>query len=160
MASDVSGAEVTHPSAREVVFSRRLAAPVALVWEVWSDVRHLHEWFGPAGFTTTTREFAFTPGGVWRFTMHGPNGTDYPNRIVFREIEPPTRIVYTNSWDLPGVPLDFTAVVTFAAEGEGTLLTLHMTFADDAAMQTAVERYGVLRGGTGTFEQLAKYVER
>jgi uncharacterized protein YndB with AHSA1/START domain len=154
------GAEVTRPSGREVVFSRLIAAPVALVWEIWSSVRHLHEWFGPAGFTTTTQEFAFVPGGVWRFTMHGPDGTDYPNRIVFRTIEPKTRIVYANSWDLPEAPLDFTVVVTFAAEGERTRLILHMTFANDAAMQTAVERYGVLSGGTETFERIAEYVER
>ena len=123
-------------------------------------VDYLHEWFGPAGFTTTTQEFAFAPGGVWRFTMHGPNGTDYPNRIVFRTIEPKTRIVYANSWDLPDAPLDFTVVVTFAAEGDGTRLILHMTFANDAAMQTAVERYGVLSGGAETFERIARYVER
>lgn len=154
------GAEVTRPSGREVVFSRLIAAPVALVWEIWSSVRHLHEWFGPAGFATTTQEFAFVRGGVWRFTMHGPDGTDYPNRIVFRTIEPKTRIVYENSWDLPDAPLDFTVVVTFAAEGEGTRLILHMTFANDAAMQTAVERYGVLTGGIETFERIAEYVER
>jgi uncharacterized protein YndB with AHSA1/START domain len=143
-----------------VVFSRLIAAPVSLVWEIWSDVRHLHEWFGPAGFTATTQEFAFAPGGVWRFTMHGPDGTDYPTRIVFRTIEPKTRIVYANSWDLPDAPLDFTVVVTFATEGEGTRLVLHMTFANDAAMRTAVERYGVLRGGIETFERLAAYVEQ
>jgi uncharacterized protein YndB with AHSA1/START domain len=156
----VIGAEVTRPSGREVVFSRLIAAPPELVWEIWSSVRHLHEWFGPTGFTTTTQEFAFVPGGVWRFTMHGPDGTNYPNRIVFRTIEPKTRIVYENSWDLPGAPLDFTVVVTFAAEGDGTRLILHMTFANDAAMQTAVERYGVLSGGIETFERIAEYVER
>ena len=156
------GAEVTWPAPREVVFSRRITAPLGLVWDIWSDVRHLHEWFGPAGFTTTTQEFAFVPGGVWRFTMHGPDGTDYPTRIVFRTIEPKTRIVYANSWDLPGAPLDFTVVVTFAAEGEGqaTRLMLHMTFADDAAVKTAVERYGVLQGGRETFERIAEYAER
>jgi uncharacterized protein YndB with AHSA1/START domain len=92
--------------------------------------------------------------------MHGADGTDYPNRIVFRTIEPTTRIVYANSWDLPDAPLDFTVVVTFAAEGEGTRLNLHMTFANDAAMQIAVERYGVLSGGMETFERIARYVER
>jgi uncharacterized protein YndB with AHSA1/START domain len=156
----VIGAEITRPSGREVVFSRLIAAPAALVWEIWSSVRHLHEWFGPMGFTTTTQEFAFVPGGVWRFTMHGPDGTDYPNRIVFRTIEPKKRIVYENSWDLPDAPLDFTVVVTFAAEGEGTRLILHMTFSNDAAMQTAVERYGVLSGGMETFERIAEYVEQ
>ena len=68
--------------------------------------------------------------------------------------------MYENSWDLPDAPLEFTGVVTFAAEGEGTRLILHMTFANDAAMQTAVERYGVLRGGTETFERLAEYLRR
>lgn len=155
----ISG-EVMRPSGREVVFSRLIAAPVALIWAMWSDLQHLHEWFGPAGYTTTTEEFAFAPGGVWRFTMHGPDGTDCPNRIVFRAIEPKTRIVYANSWDLPGAPLDFTAVVTLAAEGQGTRLTLHMTFANDAAMQTAVERYGVVSGGTETFDRLAMYLVR
>jgi uncharacterized protein YndB with AHSA1/START domain len=108
-----------------VFFSRLITAPVDLVWEIWTDVRHLHEWFGPAGFTTTAEEFAFAPGGAWRFTMHGPDGTDYPNRIVFRTIEPQTGIVYANSWDHPDAPLEFTAVVTFAAEEKGTRLILH-----------------------------------
>lgn len=153
-------ASVTRPSEHEVVFSRLIAAPVDLVWEAWSDVRHLHEWFGPTGFSATTQEFAFTPGGVWRFTMHGPDGTDYPTRIVFHTIEPKTRIVYANSWDLPDAPLDFTAVVTFVAEGKETRLILRLTFADDAAMQTAVERYGVLPGGVETFERLAEYLKR
>lgn len=154
------GADVARPSGREVVFSRLIAAPVEVLWEAWSDVRHLHEWFGPAGYTTTTQEFTFEPNGVWRFTMHAPDGTDVPNQIIFRSIEPKTRIVYENGWNLPDAPLDFTVVVTFAPEGTGTRLTLHMTFANDAAMQVAVERYGVLNGGRETFERIARYVAR
>lgn len=152
-------AEVTRPSGREVIFSRVIAAPVELVFGAWTEVRHLHEWFGPAGFTATTTEFAFRPGGVWQLTMHGPDGTDYPTRIVFQSIEPNQRIVYANNWDLPGAPLDFIVVVTFAREGEGTRIDLHITFDDDADMQTAVERYGVLPGGVETFERLAVLVE-
>src|SRR5437868_8082059 len=89
------------PSDREVIFSRLLDAPRELAWKVWSDVQHLHQWWGPAGFTTTTHEFQFVPNGEWRFIMHGPNGIDYPNRVIFREIVPPSRLVYENSWDLP-----------------------------------------------------------
>lgn len=152
--------ELTRPSSREVVFSRLIAAPVALVWAMWSDVRHLHEWFGPAGFTITTEEFEFEPGGLWRFTMHAPDGHDNPNLMVFRSIEPKARIVYTNSWHEPEAPLEFTGEVTLAAEGQGTRLTLRLTFASDAAMQTAVEHYGVENGGRETFERLARYAER
>jgi uncharacterized protein YndB with AHSA1/START domain len=146
------------PSNREVIFNRLLDAPPELVWKVWSDAEHLHRWWGPTGFTTTTHELDFVPDGVWRFVMHGPDGTDYPNRIVFREIVAPSRIVYENSWDLPGAPLEFAAVATFVAEEKKTRLSLHMTFYDAEAFRTAVERYGVLEGGTQTLERLARYL--
>jgi uncharacterized protein YndB with AHSA1/START domain len=150
---------IDRPSDREVTFSRLLDAPRELVWEIWTDPKHLHAWFGPTGFTTTTHEFAFVPGGVWRFIMHGPDGTDYPNRIVFREIHPPSRLVYENGWDLPGAPLDFTVVVTFEAVGSRTGLSIHFTFADARALRTAVERYGVLEGGVQTLDRIAGYLE-
>ena len=154
---DASSAE--RLSDREVAFTRSVDAPRERVWMVWTELRHLHRWWGPAGFTTTTHEFTFAPGGVWRFVMHGPDGTDYPNRIVFREIDPPSRIVYENGWDLPGAPLDFIVVVTFEPLGEKTHFSLHMTFRDADALRTAVERYGVMHGGTQTLDRLAKYAE-
>jgi uncharacterized protein YndB with AHSA1/START domain len=149
---------LARPSDREVIFSRVLDAPRNLVWKVWTHPRHLHEWFGPEGFTATTYEFAFEVGGVWRFTMHGPDGTDYPTVIVFREIDAPSRIVYDNGWDLPGAPLDFTVDVTFDADGDKTRFSLRITCENAAAMKTAVERYGVLDGGVQTLTRLAEYV--
>lgn len=149
---------IAQPSDREVTFSRLLDAPRELVWKVWTDPKHLHQWWGPAGFSTTTHEFSFTPGGVWRFIMHGPDRTDYPNRVIFREIVPPSRLVYENGWDLPGAPLDFKAVLTLVTERKKTRLSLHMTFYDAEAFRMAVERYGVLEGGTQTLDRLAHYL--
>jgi uncharacterized protein YndB with AHSA1/START domain len=154
---DASSAE--RLSDTEVVFRRSVAAPRERVWMIWTEVRHLHRWWGPTGFTTTTHEFTFAPGGVWRLVMHGPDGTDYPTRIVFREIDPPSRIVYDNGWDLPGAPLDFRVVVTFEPDGEKTRFSLHMTFRDADGLRTAVERYGVMRGGIGSLDRLAQYAE-
>lgn len=148
--------EMDRPSEREVRFSRLLDAPRELVWRMWSEPQHVHRWFGPAGFTTTTQVFDFRPGGQWIHTMHGPDGTDYPNRVVFREIDPPARLVYENGWDLPGAPLDFQVVVTFQPEGPKTRLTLHMTFYDAATFKTAVETYGVLQGGIETLDRFAE----
>ena len=61
------------------------------MWEVWTTPEHLHAWYGPTGFTLTTHEFSLFPGGEWRFIMHGPDGTDYRKRTVFREIAPPSQ---------------------------------------------------------------------
>jgi uncharacterized protein YndB with AHSA1/START domain len=149
---------VEQTSAHEVSFNRLLDAPPELVWETWSDPKHLHEWWGPDGFTTTTYEFEFVPGGVWRLTMHGPDGTDYPTRIVFREIVPPSRLMYENGWDLPGAPLDFKVIASFAAEGTKTRLSFRMIFRDAAALKSAVEQYGVMEGGKQTFDRLATYL--
>jgi len=149
---------IEQPSDREVVFSRVFNAPRELLWTAWSEPRHLHRWFGPTGYTTTTHEFAFVPGGVWRFVMHGPDGTDTPNTIVFRELDRPSRIVYDNSWERPGLRLDFTIAVTFVAEGAGTRLSIHFTFADAEALRIATEQYGVREGGVQTLARFEEYL--
>jgi uncharacterized protein YndB with AHSA1/START domain len=76
-----------------IIGSRLLHAPRELVFSAFTDPRHLAQWWGPNGFTTTTHSFEFRPGGVWRFVMHGPDGRDYQNRITYDEIVRPERIV-------------------------------------------------------------------
>src|SRR5689334_13183208 len=91
-----TGRDAPAPSAtadREIVISRVIHAPRELVFEAFTDVRHLSHWWGPTGFTTTTRAFEFRVGGEWVFVMHGPDGTDYPEWICWTEIAPPERIV-------------------------------------------------------------------
>lgn len=148
------------PSPREVVFSRVLDAPRELVWRMWSELQHVHEWYGPEGFTTTTYEFDFAPGGVWRHTMHGPDGTDYPTCITYREIDPPSRLVYDNGWELTDAPLDFRVVVTLEAIGNRTAISIHMTFESAEALRVAVERYGVMDGGSQTLDRMARTLGR
>jgi uncharacterized protein YndB with AHSA1/START domain len=153
---DVSAIE--QPSDREVVISRVFDAPPELLWKAWSDPKHLHRWYGPAGYTTTTQEFAFVTGGTWRFVMHGPDGTDTPNTVVFRELTPPSRLVYENSWERPGLRLDFTIAVTFVAEGGGTRMSFHFTFADAEGLRIATEEYGVREGGAQTLERFGEFL--
>ena len=77
-------------SAREIVVSRLIDGPQELVFEAFTDPAHLDRWYGPNGFTITTHAFELRPGGTWDFTMHGPDGTDYPNWIECLEIAPPS----------------------------------------------------------------------
>jgi uncharacterized protein YndB with AHSA1/START domain len=73
--------------------SREIAADPASVFAAFEDMARLAAWWGPAGFTNTFETCEFTPGGRWSFVMHGPNGNDYPNESIFRDIEPPKKIV-------------------------------------------------------------------
>src|SRR4026207_1492102 len=78
---------------RAEVISRAIGAPRELVFEAFTEVRHLSRWWGPEGFTTTTRAFEFRVGADWDFVMRGPDGTDYQEWISWTEIAPPERIV-------------------------------------------------------------------
>lgn len=73
--------------------SRKIAAPPASVFAAFEDGARLAVWWGPAGFSNAFETFELKPGGKWSFVMHGPDGKNYPNEIVVKEIEPPGRLV-------------------------------------------------------------------
>src|SRR5262249_61508148 len=91
-AGTTGGALMSATADREIVISRVIDAPRELVFEAFTEVRHLSQWWGPDGFTTTTRAFEFRAGGEWDFVMHGPDGTDYQEGITWTEIGLPERI--------------------------------------------------------------------
>jgi uncharacterized protein YndB with AHSA1/START domain len=93
--------------ARSIVITRVIDAPRDIVFEAWTDPKHLAEWWGPTGFTTTTSKFEMRPGGIWRFVMHGPDGRDYQNRVTYHEILRPERIVYSHGGGDDVEPVQF-----------------------------------------------------
>src|SRR6266481_7394657 len=101
---------------REIVISRVISAPRELVFEAFTEVRHLSQWWGPEGFTTTTRAFEFRVGGEWEFVMHGPDGTDFQEWISWTEIVPPARIALLHG-ESRADPNAFESVLTFAPDG-------------------------------------------
>jgi uncharacterized protein YndB with AHSA1/START domain len=68
--------------------------PREQLFKAWADPEKVSQWWGPAGFTNTFDTFDLQPGGNWIFTMHGPDGTDYPNHSIFKKIEAPSRIEF------------------------------------------------------------------
>ena len=145
---------------REMVLSRIVDAPRELVFDVWLDPEHVGRWWGPNGFRTTTHEMDPRPGGVWRFTMHGPDGTDYGNRIVYLDIERPERLVYRHSGEAGTEDVRFHTTVTFTMEGTQTRVTLRSLFESAAERDRVVEKYGAIEGGEQTLARLATYVAR
>jgi uncharacterized protein YndB with AHSA1/START domain len=73
--------------------SKAFAAPREAVFSAFENPERLAKWWGPDGFHNTFEVFDFKPGGVWRFTMHGPNGSSFPNEAIFAEIEAARKIV-------------------------------------------------------------------
>lgn len=144
-------------SDREIVVTRIIEGPRPLVFEAYTDPRHLEHWWGPNGFTTTTRAFEFRPGGVWDFVMHGPDGTDYPNWIEWREIEPPERLVFLHG-DRADDPRAFVSTVTLVERGGATEVTMRAVFQTKAQRDEVVERYHAIEGGKQTLGRLALYV--
>lgn len=144
---------------REVVISRVFNAPRELVFDAWTDAKRIGAWFGPRGFTTTTHEMAVKPGGLWRYVMHGPDGTDYQNWIRYHEVVRPERLVYDHG-STTDTPAHFHVNITFVECGGKTELTMRSVFPTAAARDEVVRRYGAVVGGKQTLARLAEMIER
>lgn len=142
-------------ASREITATRVVDAPRELVYRVWTDPEHIAHWWGPNGFSTTIYEMDVRPGGVWRFVMHGPDGRDYQNRIVYVEVTPPERLVY----DHVSGP-KFHATVTFADVGGKTAVTVRMLFDTAAERDHTAQQFGAVVGLQQTLGRLAGYVAK
>jgi uncharacterized protein YndB with AHSA1/START domain len=111
---------------RTIVSTRVLAFAPAQVFRAIAEPERIARWWGPAGFTNTIASFDFREGGEWVFTMHGPDGKDYPNHSRFETIAAP-RTVVMRHLNAP----HFTMHMSLAAEGRGTRLQWRQVF-DDA----------------------------
>ncbi|MCC7398603.1 MAG: SRPBCC domain-containing protein [Planctomycetes bacterium] len=150
------------PPDRLIETVRIVDAPRELVWKAWTDPRHLAQWYGPTGFTTTTQVHELRVGGQWRFTMHGPDGHDYPNLITFLELQAPERIVYKHGGEVDLEPVNFTTTVTIEAlpgTPARTKVTLRAVFPDANARDFVIRNYNAAEGGKQTLARLAALAE-
>jgi uncharacterized protein YndB with AHSA1/START domain len=150
----------TSTADREILIARIVNAPRELVWKVWTDPEHVVKWWGPQGFTTTIEKMDVRRGGVWKHVMHGPDGIDYPNSSVFKEVIKPERIVFSHGGGKEGGPgAHFESTWTFdALDGNKTRVTIHMVFPSAADRDLVVKEYGAIEGGKQTLERLAGHV--
>jgi uncharacterized protein YndB with AHSA1/START domain len=150
-----SNASTSTTADRELVFTRLFNAPRELVYQAFTQPEHVVHWWGPRGFTNTILEMDVRPGGVWRLIMHGPDGTDYPNRIEFTEVVPPERLAWAHG-DFERI--HFHSTVTFEPEEGKTRLTMTLLFATAAERQQTADRYGAIEGNKQTMDRLEEYL--
>jgi uncharacterized protein YndB with AHSA1/START domain len=146
-------------SAREIRLTRVYDAPVSLVWDAWTDPAQVGQWWGPRGFSLTTHSRELRVGGTWVYTMHGPDGTDWPNFTRYHEVVPHERLVYDHGASSADTAPMFRMTALFRDIGGSTELELCMTLASaEAAQQARV--FIKAAGGNATWDRLAEYLEQ
>lgn len=157
-ARKVETAPVPDVADREIVTTRIIHAPRELVWKAFADPDALAKWYGPNGFTLTTKVFEFKEGGDWIFLMHGPDGRDYPNHVHFIEILEPVRIVHDHGDD-EGM-INFHAEITLDEVGIKTRVTLRSVFETKEARDFVANAHGAVEGAEQTLRRLDVLVKQ
>ena len=139
---------------RQLRITKTLKAPIDLVWEVWTKPEHISNWWGPKGFTNTIHKMEFKKGGEWKFTMHGPDGTDYTNRSIFREIVPMKKIVFEH------FNPHFITTILFESKGKETLLDWTGLFDSEEILQTIIKVHKADEGLKQNIERLEHYLKQ
>ena len=149
----------TTDNASEIRIIRQYDAPVGVVWDAFTDDAQASQWWGPRGFSITTHSKELRVGGTWVYTMHGPDGKDWPNFTRYLEVEPHARLVYDHgATSADSAPL-FRMTVLFRDLGGRTELELCMTLANpEVAQQTRA--FIRAAGGNSTWDRLAEYLEK
>lgn len=144
-------------SGREIIGTRIFDSPPEQVWQAWTDPKVITLWWGPRGFSTTTSKMEFRPKGVWQFVMHGPDGRDYNNKVIYDEVKKPEKLVYHHTGEDGTEPVKFQVFVTFEKMGSKTKLNIRMVFESVAELKN-VEKYGAVEGLVDTLERLGEYL--
>jgi uncharacterized protein YndB with AHSA1/START domain len=148
--------QVATPTDREIVVTRVFDAPRRLVFEAWTNPRHLPRWMlGPEGWTMPVCEIDLRPGGAWHFVWRRSDGTEMEMRGVYREITPPERLVSTESWggDWP----ETLNTLILSEEGGKTTSTVTILYPSKEARDAALKT-GMKEGMSQSFDRLNEYL--
>ena len=151
-------AQTTLPKDKpQIITTRLIAAPRELIWKMLTIPEHMKHFWGPDGFTNTFKSYDLRVGGEARFTMHGPDGTNYPNRFIFRNIEPPHLLRYDHdNGDEGPIQHKFLGEVELFDEAGKTRIELRMTETSIEA-RDAIAKYAV-EGGKQNLDRFATYI--
>jgi len=141
----------------EIRITRVYDAPVSAVWSAFTDPAEAAHWWGPRGFTLTTHSKDLRAGGTWHYTMHGPDGVDYPNIAVYHVVEERRKLVYDHGATEDRPPLFRVTALFSESQGKTTLdMTMALATAEEAA---ATRKFIKQAGGNSTWDRLAEYLD-
>ena len=131
---------IAEPGKQEIIVTRILDAPKELVYKVYTDPKHIPNWWGPGILTTTVEKMDVKAGGQWRFIQKDPEGNEYAFHGVYHDVWPIDKIISTFEYEgVPGHVLLWT--VTFEGQNGKTVLT------ESSVFQSVEDRDGMLKAG-------------
>jgi uncharacterized protein YndB with AHSA1/START domain len=145
-------------SSKDIRITRVYDAPLTAVWDAWTDPAQVAQWWGPRGFTITTHSKDLRIGGHWAYTMHGPDGTDWPNNTVYLDVQPQSRLVYDHGGNADQPPLFRVTVEFFEADGKTRMEMCMSLPSEEAAAQT--RQFIKKAGGNATWDRLAEHLAK
>jgi uncharacterized protein YndB with AHSA1/START domain len=155
-ADKASATTFTTPSDREIVMTRVFDAPARLVFEAWTNPKHLPHWMlGPEGWTMPVCEIDLRPGGAWHFVWRRSDGTEMEMRGLYREIQPPERLVTTESWGGDWPETVNTLVLT---EKDGKTTMSQTVLYPSKEARARASKTGMKDGASVSFDRLAAYL--
>jgi uncharacterized protein YndB with AHSA1/START domain len=151
---------------KEVLITRIFDAPPEVVFDAWTDAKHMKEWWGPTDFTNPVCEIDARPGGTIRIDMRGPAGTPYdavfPMKGVFEEVVRPSRLVFTDSaffGEDEDPAIEARTTVTFEPQDGKTKVTVRAVVLK-AKPEYAEALSGMEEGWSQSLDKLAAYLGR
>jgi uncharacterized protein YndB with AHSA1/START domain len=164
-------ANISQPNPElDLVLTRVVDVPRALVWRAWTTPAHLKQWFTPAPWTTIDCEIDLRPGGMFRTVMRSPEGQEFPNTGCYLDVVTDERLVWTNALlpgyrpavanaACPGEVFSFTAVISLESHGSGTKYTAQVIHGDATARKRH-EALGFRDGWGKALDQLVAVVKQ
>ena len=161
--------------AGDFVIERTLDAPRNLVWRAFTDAEHMKQWWGPKGFKVFHSKMDLRPGGTYLYGMEVPNGPVMWGKFVYREIVPPSKLVFINSFSdenrgvtrhpmSPTWPLELLSTFTFEEAGPGkTKFTIRWSphnATEEERKTFDAGQASMNQGWSGTLEQLEAYLPK
>ena len=140
----------------ELYITRIYDAPVKAVWDAWTDPKQAAKWWGPRGFTITTHSKDLRVGGHWDYTMHGPDGVDYPNVTKYHEVVKHSKLVYDHGGTHDKPPL-FRVTVLFTETNGKTKMDMTMAL-ETAEAAREISKFIKKAGGNATWDRLAEHL--
>jgi uncharacterized protein YndB with AHSA1/START domain len=150
---------VADPPRRVITLTRVLDAPRTLVFEAWTDPKHVAKWWGPKNFTSVVDKWDARPNGTIRLQMRAQSGFSHPMTGTFHEVVPPERLVFlaVAEDDAGNRLLESLTTVTFADEGGKTKLTVHASAVGIAPIAAQMLQ-GMEQGWSQSLERLDEQV--